>query len=241
MAGGTLEFGAVEREPDTRQLDEMRSLLLDHDFAQEADNRVLYYMYRGLYREGDQGKIESHDLRYDITVIPPQHLGREYVKTKGHYHPDAGRGVSYPEIYEVISGEAHYLLQKKEGGEIVDVVVVEAEAGDKVVIPPGYGHITINPSKRKLKMANWVSSRFDSIYGDIEEKKGGAYYETVADEFVPNHNYDDLPRLRRVEAEEVPELGIERGRSMYSLIEAPDNLAFLNRPHKFMWMFEQLY
>ncbi|MDY6766546.1 MAG: glucose-6-phosphate isomerase family protein, partial [Candidatus Nanohaloarchaea archaeon] len=160
----------------------------------------------------------------------------------GHYHPDAGNRVPYPEIYEVMSGEAHYLLQKRNnGGKIVDAVLVSASAGDKVIIPPGYGHITINPGRKALKMANWVSTRFESQYGDIEENNGGAYYETVAGEFIPNDAYGDLPDLRRAAPEEVPELGIRTEILMYTLIESPDSLAFLNRPHKYQWVFDDLY
>ncbi|MDY6761991.1 MAG: glucose-6-phosphate isomerase family protein [Candidatus Nanohaloarchaea archaeon] len=242
MKNRTLKFGDVEREPDVRMLDEMCDLLLDQDWASEADDQALYYMYRDLYRDEHRDTIQDNDLRFDVTVIPPKQLGREYVKTKGHYHPDAENGVPYPEIYEVMAGKAHYLLQKRdESGAVVDVVVVAASAGDKVIIPPGYGHITINPGRQTLKMANWVSTRFDSQYGAIEENSGGAYYETVADEFLPNENYDDLPELRHAEPEQVPELGIRKEILMYTLIESPDSLAFLNRPHKYHWVFEDLY
>ncbi|MFB6294902.1 MAG: glucose-6-phosphate isomerase family protein [Candidatus Nanohaloarchaea archaeon] len=242
MRNRKLKFGDVKREPDVRMLDEMRSLLLDQEWAAQADNQALYYMYRDLYRDKDRDVIEDNNVRFDITVIPPKQLGREYVKTKGHYHPDAGNGVPYPEIYEVMAGEAHYLLQERDsGGRIVDVVVVAASAGDKVIIPPGYGHITINPGSTPLKMANWVSTQFDSRYGAIEENNGGAYYETVANEFIPNENYSDLPELRRAEPEEIPELGIRTEILMYTLIESPDSLAFLNRPHKYQWVFEDLY
>ncbi|MCJ7478933.1 MAG: glucose-6-phosphate isomerase [Candidatus Nanohaloarchaeota archaeon QJJ-7] len=237
-----IRFGSVERDPDVRMLDEMRDLLLDQDFAQDADNQPLYYMYRDLYRDEHLETIRENDIRFDVTVMPPKKLGRELVKTKGHYHPEARKGVPYPEIYEVMAGEAHYLLQEKDrGGGVSDVVVVSANSGDKVIIPPGYGHITINTGRKRLKMANWVSSRFDSIYGDIEEKKGGAYYETIAGEFIQNQNYSDVPELRPVEPEEVPDLGIVEEEPMYNMIESPENLAFLNRPEKFEWVFEDLY
>jgi len=237
-----LKFGDVTREPDVRMLDEMRSLLLDEEWAAQADNQALYYMYRNLYKDEHRDTIEDNDLRFDITVIPPKQLGREDVKTKGHYHPEAENGVAYPEIYAVMAGEAHYLLQKRvDSGDVVDTVVVAASAGDKVIIPPGYGHITINPGSTPLKMANWVSTRFDSQYGAIEDNDGGAYFETVANEFIPNQNYTDLPELRQVESEAVPELGIRTEILMYTLIESPDSLAFLNRPHKYQWVFEELY
>lgn len=241
MHGDDLRFGAVTRSPDVRVLDEMRSLLLDDDFSRSAENRPLYYMYRDLYKEQHKQTIRDRDLRFDITVIPNARLGREYVKTKGHYHPENDHGVPYPEMYEVLDGTAHYLLQREDGDSVDDVILVEASAGDTVIIPPGYGHITINPGTQPLKMANWVSTRFESRYGPIEANDGGAYFETITDEFVPNKAYGDLPDLRFCDPTTVQELGITPDRPMYELIDSPDNLAFLNRPHKFQWLFDRLY
>jgi len=49
--------------------------------------------------------------------------------------------------------------------------------GDTVFIPPGYGHVTINPSDhRTLVMANVVSNAFSSEYRHYEEMCGGVYY-----------------------------------------------------------------
>jgi glucose-6-phosphate isomerase len=244
MLGKDLKFGAVTREPDVRVLDEMRGLLLDTEYANGASNRPLYYMYRNLYRtEHHESVMHDHDLRFDITVMAHQPLGREYVKTKGHYHPEAAHGVAYPEIYEVMDGTAHYLLQKTDSsGGVADVIVVKASAGDKVIIPPGYGHITINPSDQPLKMANWVSTQFESQYGDMVEKQGGAYYETIAGDWVRNQQYASVPDIRFTEPVDIDELDIVSGDdSMYRLIESPNKLAFLNRPHKYQWVFEDLY
>ncbi|MHC1624410.1 MAG: glucose-6-phosphate isomerase family protein, partial [Methermicoccaceae archaeon] len=112
----------------------------------------IYYMFRDLYlSRKDRDTLIDHNLRYDITIIPPAMLGCEYVKTAGHYHPNVpGTDVSYTELYEVLSGEGTYLLQRRQGEqdtELEDVIVVKASEGDKVLIPPGYGHITINASK----------------------------------------------------------------------------------------------
>ncbi len=175
--GKSLEFGDVVREPDIRHAKDMGEVILDKDWLEENEEAELYYMYRDLWCKGDKENIHSENLRYDITVIPSRKMGREHVKTKGHYHPEAAQGVSYSEIYEVLEGEAHYILQKKSSQKIEDVVLIEAEAGEKALIPPGYGHITINPSDEDLKMANWVDSTFDSIYEDILELGGGAYFE----------------------------------------------------------------
>lgn len=237
----TLEFGAVIRKPDIRYAKDMGEVILDQEWLKKNRDAELYYMYRDLWRENDEQRIKGGNLRYDITIIPPRVIGKEYVKTKGHYHPVAEGGKTYPEIYEVLEGKAHYLLQKKsQEGVIDDVVLIETEAGEKAIIPPNYGHITINPSEESLKMANWVDRRFDSIYEDIIDLEGGAYFELSNGEFVKNDNYEEVPELRFGEPSEVAELGIVSGEDMYDLIDNLQNLDFLKNPQDYESIFSRV-
>ncbi|HDH41519.1 MAG TPA: glucose-6-phosphate isomerase [Candidatus Altiarchaeales archaeon] len=238
--GNELRFGDSIIEPDIRMLSDMKEVIYDREWLKGAQDVELYYMYRGLaLNDRDREILRRERLRYDITVIPPYNLGNEFVKTAGHYHPRvSGTDLSYTEIYEVLEGKAHYLLQRLEKDGIMDVVLVRAEKGDKVVIPPNYGHITINPSEKELRMANFVSDRFSSVYEPIREKGGGAYFELIDGSFIRNKNYGKLPDLRFLRAKDLKEFGIEKSREMYSLIETPERLRFLDRPQDFTDLFE---
>src|SRR5665648_243693 len=121
----TITFGGTKREPDIRLLFDMTDVIYDKKWIAETDNFELYYMYRDMsLSKKDKDTITEHHLRYDITIIPPARLGCEYIKTAGHYHPlIPGTSVTYPEIYEVLEGNATYLIQKLEGDNITDVVV----------------------------------------------------------------------------------------------------------------------
>jgi glucose-6-phosphate isomerase len=186
---------------EIRKLNDMREVLANKDFAKNSPDMDLYYMYRGLKNDGE--------LRYDETVIKAQVLGDEFNKTKGHYHIGA-----YPEIYIVIEGEAIYLLQKrKESGEIEDIYAVHVKTGECAIMPPFYGHVTINPSKTQdLKMANWLSDNCKSDYSPYVEKQGAGYYYTKKG-WQKNQNYKNIPELRF----EQP------------LKEIPQNLEFLTK------------
>jgi len=229
-----LSFGNQEHEPDIRKLSDMLDALYDREWLssiQNPEETELYYMYRDLaLRDEDRELIKKEKLRYDITIIPPMNLGREFVKTKGHCHPLVpGTSLSYTEVYEVLEGKAHYLLQRKD-----DVILVRAEKGNKVVIPPDYCHITINPSDSELKMSNWVSSEFSSDYEPIREKKGGAYFELTDGKFIGNKNYENLPELREVAPRELDSFGLNEFGDMYEIIrEATERLEFLNLPQKY--------
>ena len=239
--GNELKFGERTFYPAVRILEELKEVVLDKNFLATADmDTELYYMFRAVSKdEEDERKIKEKGLRYDITIIPPNTLGLEFVKTAGHYHPFLpGSKMTYPELYEVLDGEAHYLLQRREQGRgterITDVVVVKAKKGDKVLIPPNYGHVTINPSEATLKMANWVANAFSSIYESMKVKGGAAYFELSNGEFVKNARYGAVPDirfLRPLDVEKELGLNLNKETEMYELIKQPETLAFLTNPN----------
>ena len=233
-------FGHI-KTPDIRMLHDMDEVLYDTEWARTAENTELYYMYRDLYRnEVEHEAIKAQQLRYDITAIPPQMLGREYVKTAGHYHPNVpGASVSYPELYQVLEGEGNYLLQRMEKESIEDVVVVEAKAGDIIMVPPGYGHITINSSDEVLKMANWVSGEFASMYEPIKEHSGAAYY-LLEKGYIPNPKYTKTPPIRYLKPADASMLGLAKGEDMYNLVSDLSKLDFLKNPHLYSAMFSKV-
>jgi glucose-6-phosphate isomerase, archaeal len=224
--------------PEVRRLSDMKDVAYDKEFLKSSSDAEIYYMYRNLaLSRKDSEAMRAEDLRYDITVIPPGMLGMEYTKTLGHYHPPVpGTDMSYTELYEILEGEAHYLLQKEEKGKIIDAVLIKAKKGDKTIIPPNYGHVTINPGRKELKMSNIVSCKFSSVYGPYQDRQGGAYYE-LQKGFVVNINYGKLPELRIVEAKNVPEMGLKKSEEIYSLVRKDiKKLGFLNRPQEYDWL-----
>ena len=236
---GLLAFGpglpAVE--PAVRTLAAMREVLAE-PLAVGPEN--LYYMYRDVGRPGDKARTAPAGLRYDITVVAPALLGQEHAKTYGHYHPLAPDGEYYPEVYEVISGRAIYLLQHRgAGGAIDEVLVIPATEGDKVFMLPGYGHVTINAGDSPLVMANWVAGAFSSEYGDYRERHGASHYEQVRDgaqRWPANPLYAGVPAARLCRPL-CPEhsTGLRAGRPMYpDGVANPERLAYLMEPRRFV-------
>jgi glucose-6-phosphate isomerase len=237
-----LTFGNRTFFPDVRKLGDMKEVIYDKQFLARANLDIeLYYMFRNVARdEADAKRIEERGLRYDITIIPPNTLGVEFVKTAGHYHPYLpGSNLTYPELYEVQEGEAHYLLQRRSEERhvetITDVVLVKARRGDKVLIPPNYGHVTINPADSTLKMANWVARTFSSIYEPIKQKGGAAYFELTTGEFIKNERYGEVPDIRHAKPAELEpkELELSTDGAMYELLREPEKLEFLIQPAGF--------
>ena len=191
----------------------------------------IYQMFRDIARtEDDRRWLASQHVRYDITRIPPATFCNEFVKTKWHYHPVNPAGIAFPEVYEVMSGRAHYLLQRPDHS---DAVLIEAAAGTIVLIAPGYGHVTINPGETDLVMANLVSTTFSSDYRPYEALRGAIYYELADGTFVPNPAYLRVPPLRHLRPANLGPLGVPASCTLYDLVEGRVPLDWLNAPERF--------
>ncbi len=220
----------VDVKPSVRTLSDMKAVLLDPNA--HSSREEMYYMYRDIHLPQDEKVLRENNLRYDLTILPPGMIGEEFNKTVGHYHPKNSAGVEFPELYEVLQGEALFLLQNAK-----EAVAIKASAGQKIAYPPGYAHIIVNIGKEALVTANWVSDKFESEYEPIKQKQGMAHY-VIADKqngfkLVSNKNYmPELP-VRRTIAAEDPGFGIGAGPMYLSGVATPKNLAFLNTPQDY--------
>ncbi|MGC8932437.1 MAG: glucose-6-phosphate isomerase family protein [Candidatus Methanodesulfokora sp.] len=185
---------------DVRRIEDLRPVLME-PVSEEGD---AYYMFRDV-------KPVHETLRYDITVIPARNLGKEFIKTMGHYHDG-----SYPELYGVLRGEALFILQRRAGRDDVldDLVLIRAGEGDIIRIPPYYGHVTVNISRKTLVLENIVCRKCKSNYEPYIRMRGAAVYVTV-DGILRNNRYNYIPEIR----EEKPERGNVLGLSKLDLLK----------------------
>ncbi len=228
-------------EPGLRRLDDLRPVLLDPDCSGPDP---VYRMYRDVHLHDHSHILRQYSLRYDISVFWGTKLGREFFKTYGHYHPPVHYtpAFSYPEVYEVLYGEALFLLQRVDDiykdpfyVEVKDVIVIRVKAGEKVIMPPNYGHVTINLGPGPMVDANWVCSDFSSYYDSVRQARGFAYYlveENGQPTWIPNKTYrQPLPALREAETLEAPDLGVRFDTPLYvSGSTSPETLTWLCSP-----------
>jgi len=224
--------GITKIEADIRKKVRMRTVLKNPESPVPED---FYYMYRNVHRQEDESWITGNKLRYDITILPPFKAGDEYNKTFGHYHPKVpNTNTWYPEIYEVLHGEAHYLQQNGE-----EFLLCKVKAGEKCVMLPGFGHITVNAGTEPLAMSNWVYPGFASDYGPIEEKKGAEWFMTE-NGFVKNTNYENIPEITEINSvKEFSEFGVEEGPMYLSAKKEPEKFRWLSEPQNFEELFEK--
>lgn len=191
-------------EMTERRVKDMQPFLVSREAT--AKTNPIYRVYRDLL------PIEAKNhpqLEYDITVILPGAFQfpngeREYFRTAGHYHDEKKNGIGYAEIYEVLSGYGRWIIQKRAGGdgEIAESYLIEAGPGEKICIPPGFGHISVNVEDVSLVEAN-VRTYFDSDYEAYKKLRGGAWrilasHEKDMLEIEPNSNYHNTSHLQKL-------------------------------------------
>ncbi len=223
----------------------MKDVLYDQEWLKTAPNFGVYYMYRGLAKdETDKEIISKNNLRYDITIIAPKMLGKEFPKTLGHLHAKiGGTEITYPEIYEMLEGEGDFLVQHISNGKIDDVYAVKVKKGEKIIIPPNYAHFMLNVLDIEIIMANWFEKNSQSDYSPIKEKHGACYYAIRNGDgslkWIKNENYGDVPELKIYQASDFLNLlgkfNIAPTMPMYNLVNDLGKLDFLKHPQNYQW------
>ncbi|MFA5077282.1 MAG: glucose-6-phosphate isomerase family protein [Candidatus Micrarchaeia archaeon] len=217
IVGRSVFVNGEVKEFSVRNFSELNEVLMKRQ--QVLNDFPLYFMFRSI--------VVKEGLRYDITIIPPRRIDGEYAKTYGHYHPLAENGLSYPEAYQILEGRALFVLQKPRSDASVDVMVTYGEKGQAVLIPPNWGHNTINASPDKvLILGNLVADGFESDYSAYKKDLGAAYYVTDFG-LEPNGNYV----VRKTEKLKASDLNAKYG------FECPDLLKeFWANPGKFEFL-----
>jgi glucose-6-phosphate isomerase len=218
-----LNSSLTSEDPKTRFLSESTPYYETKNYPE--NDLPLYYMYRDVRRIFDISTIQNSKLRYDITVVLPGLVGDELIKTIGHVHPlstQTNVPYTYTEVYSVIYGTAHYILQKysEDFTKILDIVDLEVHTGEHVFIPSFYGHVTVNVTKEPLVMANILYRDFLSNYEPYRKNQGAAIYlkhdQKNIIQTVFNTRYVNLPPSRKAKAQEFIPSGLEQGKPLYT-------------------------
>jgi len=179
----------------------------------KMENKNGYDVCRGVKSDGD--------LRYDLTLIYAKDEQGELPRTTGHYHTKG-----FAELFEVIEGRTMVLMQKhkKEPNDIDKVYIIEAKAGEKLIVLPDFGFTNINAEKSEnLLLSNWVDIKVENKYDFIKQYSGFCYRALRGENdgiiFEKNDEYQEVPEVIRVRPKEFP--------------KELEDLDFLSNPEKY--------
>ena len=225
---------------------DMRGLMMDENDIDPDE--AFYDVYRGICYPNDEQFLSDHDIQYDITIIMPGQVNGECKKTSGHYHGwNPERTHTFGEVYEVIEGTALFVLQRAdnfneepEHVKIEDLIFVTVPAGKTLLVPPDYGHCSVNIGDGPLVFSNVAYTKCPVQYESVRHYHGMAYYVVKEDGKIllrKNENYRDsiVPEPRFATVTENPALGIRFNQGAYlNFRETPDAFDFLPHPDAYI-------
>jgi len=222
-----------------RRLDEVRPMLEDPE-ATGPDH--LYTIYMDIQAPGVTNGLASRGLGYGAVVYNHGAVGREALRSQGHVHSTSPRsGVGYSELYEFWHGRGLVYMQSATEAEVDDVIVVEAGPGDKVAIPPGWAHATINIGEEPMAFGAVYAVDARLLYDPLRELQGTAHYVLADGSLEPNPSYRRVPPARRQRPHALEEVRIAAGRpALEALAGDPGRLDFVVRPEACPGLWERL-
>jgi glucose-6-phosphate isomerase len=224
--------GVLVEEDLERHLSDMRAVLGD-DIP--VTDRVEYRMLNGVRRAEDDG-LADLPLRYELTAMTGRPLGWESAKTIGHVHVcPPGTSMGYPEVVEVVHGEAGFLVQDLSIGQASPesrrAWLVRARVGEWVVLPPDLAHVTIDLGAGPLVFSDVIDRRARGLYEAVTSARGFGWYVASDGELRPNPAYADPPILEEVSA---PDWSGPAPEPLYRHFrDDPSRLAWLSDPASF--------
>lgn len=230
-----VEIGATK----AKKTDEMHHLL----YKSNNDKDWNYIFANGCYKENDFEMYQEMQLSNGITVINKGLINHECRKNSGHYHGIVeGQAIPRPEVYEVITGTAAFLIQESHNFDKDEELKVDSfkmcivKQGEKIIVPAYCAHCCVNIGEDIMAFYN-LAGVSPLHYEPIVEKRGFAYYILKNEGIlcaIQNNHYSNLPLLEIVRPHEAPNLGIVFDQSLYdSFKQQPELYGYLNDPENY--------
>ncbi len=237
ISESTLAFeygpGVFGPQPEMRRLDAIRPSLRDPECSGPDP---VYGIVMDIGREADRALLRQRMLLFGAVVYAAGTLGSEPVRSQGHIHAISPHsGWSAPEIFEIWSGKAIVYAQKRAEDDPGRCIAVVAQAGDQVVVPPGWAHCVINADPARIMAFGACCDRqYGFEYSGVRAHHGLAWFPTLtgagAIEWQANPHYL-RSTLEERKPRAYPELGLDSSRSLYAQFAGnPDSVMFVADP-----------
>ncbi|MGG5359644.1 MULTISPECIES: glucose-6-phosphate isomerase family protein [unclassified Enterococcus] len=232
-------FGPTEAK--NRYLEDIRHSLLNENVS---GPEIIYTIAMDVGKKKDQLDLCQRGLLYGLVEYAAGKLGNEPIKSQGHVHAISQISqMSTPEVYEILEGQALIYMQESIEKTAGKCYAVEAETGDIVIVPPGWGHCTINASiEKSMRFGAWCVRDYAFDYTGLKKQRGFAFLPAFEDGnkliWKKNDHYTSAELIVK-KPREYTELGIKPKEPIYYQYEQnPDLFNFVSHPEndKEKWM-----
>ncbi|MGL5722422.1 MAG: glucose-6-phosphate isomerase family protein [Brevinema sp.] len=173
-------FGPIEEQ---RSLESIRQSLLD---PKCSGPEIVYSIAMDVGCHKDRQILIDKNLLYGSVIYNQGRLGDEPIRSQGHVHAvSQSCGMSTPELYEIWQGKAIIYMQENVTDDPGRCFAVIANPGDKVLVPPSWGHMTISAdSEVPLVFGAWCVRDFGFDYKGVREHNGLAWFPVWKDDSI---------------------------------------------------------
>jgi len=224
--------GVYGPKPETRHLDDIRKSLMDPDCEGPND---LYAIVMDIGNELHREDMLERDLLFASCVYNYGQMGQEPIRSQGHIHAKSlSCNSSTCELYEIWEGEAIIYMQEYVQDYPGRCFAIRAKQGEVVIVPPFWGHQTVNANLDKpMVFGAWCVRDYGFDYDDVRAHKGLAYYPVVKDKEIiwhKNPHYLDSTLVER-SPRIYTEFGIDPTKPIYQqFVQDPDRMLFVSKP-----------
>ncbi len=231
-------FGPITEK---RKLEDVRQTLRYHD---STGPEILYAIAMDTGKRKHLNDLLNRNLLYGICIYASGQVGSEPVRSQGHIHSiSVSCNYSTPEMYEILEGKAYIFMQNGADANTKSAYAIYCESGDKVIVPPGYAHCTINAEPQSaMVFGAWCVRDYGFEYEDVRKMKGLSYFPVINEqghiEFESNESYGEVELVVK-EPREYCEFHVKRDMPIYTQYEEnPSRFDFITNPQKYVSLWE---
>ena len=233
----SFDFGSGVFGPqcEFRRMNDIRSSLFE---PQCCGPDPVYGIAMDVGKTSHRGELRRRGLLFGVVAYASGKLGREFVRSQGHVHAVSRHcQCSTPELIEIWQGRAVVYMQESASDDPGRCFAVEAEPGDKVVVPPGWAHCVINVDPGEVMVFGaWCVRDYGFDYGAVRAHGGLAWFplsdesRNVKWERNPTYKVDRIVKTR---PHEHAELNVSREIPIYEQFSRnPESMQWISDPAK---------
>lgn len=231
------EYGPDCFGPDVevRRLDAIRGSLRDPDCTGPDP---VYAIAMDIGKPRHRQALVQRSLLVGAVIFAPGALGEEPVRSQGHVHAiSASSGSSTPELYEIWAGRAVIYMQERVTDDPGRCFAVHCGPGERVLVPPGWAHATINADPAQPMVFGAFCVRdYGFDYDDVRRHHGLAFYPLLREGgliWLPNSSYRPSQLIEKKPGRYVP-FGIRPDAALYHQFEDDFNrMRFVSKPQPY--------
>lgn len=131
-------------------------------------------------------ELRRRNMLFGVVAYASGKLGKELVRSQGHVHAISSCcGCSTPELIEIWQGRAVIYIQEATDDDPSRCFAVDAQPGEKVVIPPKWAHCVINTDPGEVMVFGaWCVRDYGFEYLAIRARGGLAWFPVWDEEQI---------------------------------------------------------